>query len=350
MLCQPLNNVSDGIQVGRRTIGPGRPALLVAEIGGNHGGDPGLAARMVSAAAGAGAGAVKFQAYRTPSFLSRQSPYYDELALEELTFERLAALVAQAHELGLAAGLTAFDEAGLHLAEECGADFIKVSSGDLTNHGLLALAARARRPLFVSTGAADDDEITAALRVLQPAEDRVVLLQCASLYPAPLEAANLAVMARWLGEGRAAGYSDHVLGQQAAIMALSLGAMVLEKHFTIDQALPGGDNSLSALPPDFRQLARWVELRGTIWGSRLKKPHPLEETMRPVIRRAVLAARDLRAGRPITPDDLALMRPPPAEELLGPECIILLVGRVLKADLAEGSPLTWAALEAPDNG
>jgi len=347
MFCNRRDTPNKAMKVGSRPVGPGYPALLVAEIGGNHGGDPGLAAKMVSAAAVAGAGAVKFQAYRTPAFLSRLSPYYEELALEELTFERLAVLVGQARRLGLAAGLTVFDEDGLALADECRADFIKISSGDLTNHDLLARAARAQQPLFISTGAATETEVRDALAVLKPAKERLVLLQCTSLYPAPPESANLAAMVRWLEEGLAAGYSDHVLGPEAAIMALTLGAVVLEKHFTIDRALPGGDNSLSALPADFRELARWVPLRESLWGAPVKSPHPLEAPMRPIIRRAVLAARELKAGRRLNADDLALMRPPPADDLLGPDCLAGLIGRVLKENLAEGAPLTWAALEAP---
>ncbi len=335
---------NEKLTVGGRLVGPGRPALLVAEIGGNHGGDPALARRMVEAAAEAGAGAVKFQAYRTAEFISALSPYYAELATEELPFERLAELVARAHDLGLAAGLTVFDPAGLDLARECGADFLKISSGDLTNPDLLALAAEEARPLFVSTGAAEAAEVEAALEILAPARDRLALLQCAALYPAPIEAANLAVMAGWLARGLTAGYSDHVLGPAAAQMALALGAAVLEKHFTLDRALPGGDNALSATPEEFRELARWAGLCFQMRGEAVKRPHPLERPMRPIIHRALVAARDLPAGRRLTEDDLVLRRPPNASGLLGPRDRPGLLGRVLKTGLAEGTPVTRADL------
>lgn len=347
------------INVAGRMVEAGRPALLVAEIGGNHGGDVQLAGRLVAAAAGAGADAVKFQAYRTHDFLSRLSPYYEELAAEELSFADLASLVGLAHEKGLGAGLTVFDEAGLRLAEECGADFLKISSGDLTNHQLLAKAAGVEKPLFISTGAADEGEVREALAICALAESRLVVMQCAALYPAPPETVNLAVLARWRGEGLAAGYSDHVLGLEAANAALSLGALVLEKHFTVDQALPGGDNSISALPCDLTELRRLVstadpgrraislpsaEISPVMWGSAEKQAHPLEIPVRPIIRRAVLAAADLQAGRMLCRADLALRRPPTAEGLLGPQEYERVPGRVLKRDVPEGTPLTWADL------
>ena len=345
---------TNSLKINGRPIGPGQAALLVAEIGGNHGGDAELASHMVEAAARAGAGAVKFQAYRTHNFLSRLSPYYDELAAEELPFADLASLVKLAHTNGLAAGLTIFDEQGLRLAAECGADFIKISSGDLTNYPLLEKAVTAEQPVFISTGAADEEEVNAALKICAPARDRLVIMQCTSLYPAPPETANLAVMASWLNNGLAAGYSDHVSGLTVAWAALSLGAMVLEKHFTTDQTLPGGDNAISALPEDFTKLRAWpAEKHNAIksaaprpvwWGRAEKRPHPLELPMRPVIRRAVVAAEHLSAGQVLTKADLALRRPPAGGEFLGPKDYEKLPGRTLKRDLPAGTPLTWPDL------
>ncbi|MDR3038741.1 MAG: N-acetylneuraminate synthase family protein [Candidatus Adiutrix sp.] len=329
------------IQVGDRLLGPGRPALLVAEIGGNHGGDPALAEILVRAAARAGAGAVKFQAYRARSFLSPLSPYYRDLAAEELPFATLAALVRLGQSLGLAAGLTVFDEEGLALAETAGADFLKISSGDLTHHRLLARAAEAGRPLFLSTGAGEEAEVEAALAVLAPVRERLVVLQCTALYPAPPVSANLAVLARRLGCGPAAGYSDHVPGLDASRLALSLGALVLEKHFTTDRSRPGGDNALSATPEEFRQLADWAEEVVLLTGSPVKRVQPGEEAVRPLIRRALVLTRDRPAGAGLTSADLALKRPPAAGPgLLGPDQLEPVLGRVLKRALAEGAALT----------
>ena len=331
------------IQVGERLLGPRRPALLVAEIGGNHGGDPSLAASMVRAAAAAGAGGVKFQAYRARDLMSRDSPYFQELAAEELPFEALAELVRLGRNLGLVTGLTVFDEAGLDLARTAGADFLKISSGDLTHHRLLARARAAGPPVFVSTGAGEAAEAEAALAVLNPA--RTVLLQCTALYPAPPSSANLAVMAGWLSRGVAAGYSDHGLGLDAARLALALGALVLEKHFTLVQTLPGGDNTISATPDEFRRLADWAQDICILAGDQTKRVQPEEEAARPLIRRAVLAARALPAGTRLAPGDLALKRPPAAGPgLWGPEDLEKAMGRLLARSMTPDEPLTGSHL------
>ena len=330
-------------------IGQGCPTFLAAEIGGNHGGDQALARKMIEAAAEAGADGVKFQAYRTDKFLSGLSPYYQELRAEELPFKALGELAATAHDLGLAVGLTVFDQAGLELADRCRADFIKISSGDLTYHRLLNQAALVGRPLFVSTGAATEAEVLAALEALAPARERLVLMQCAAIYPAPPESANLAVMSGWMSQGMLAGYSDHTIGLDAPMMAIALGAAVLEKHFSTDRHLPGGDNSISALPDDFKSLARWKSVCQTLHGQTDKKPHPLEETIRPLFRRAVVASRDLAAGRRLTESDLALKRPASAAHILGPECFDRLIGATLKAEIKEGEALTKIHLaDRPD--
>ncbi|UQZ89196.1 hypothetical protein C4J81_08290 [Deltaproteobacteria bacterium Smac51] len=332
------------IKIGGRLIGRGLSTLLVAEIGGNHGGDPELARRMVQAAAEAGADAVKFQAYRSAAFMSRRNPYYEELESEELSYEDLAALMAAAHDHGLAAGLTAFDDEGVELAVSARAEFIKIASGDITHHRLLEKAARTDKPIFISTGASTQAEVDAAMDTLDKAKGRLVVMQCASLYPAPLDSVDLAVMDRWLRSGVPAGYSDHTIGTTAARMAVTLGALVLEKHFTIDRDLPGGDNSISALPEDFRELADWKALRVIMWGDDTKRIQPGEMEMRPVIRRAVVAKRDLPAGWKLTENDVALMRPPRADGALGPNYLGHVVRRTLKNGVNEGELISLADL------
>lgn len=338
------------ININGEIIGPGRPPLIVAEIGGNHGGEVHLAEQMIRAAADAGLKAVKFQAYHTAEFLSPQSPYFDELAAEELNDEQLKRLAALAKELGLIFGLSVFDRAALTLARDCEAGFIKISSGDLTHLELLSLAAESGLPLAVSTGASNQNEVDLALEALAPARDRLILMQCASLYPAPPEAANLAVMEKWLHQGLAAGYSDHCLGLSAAKVALTLGAVMLEKHFTTDPGLPGGDNSISARPEEMAELLAWAEISARLRGRPEKIPHPDEEALASLIRRAVVAQADIRPGHEISRADLALKRPPRAQAgLLGPNFLPQLTGRRARRAIAAGAPVLLDDLEA-DNG
>ena len=327
------------IKVGKWLLKASNPALLVAEIGGNHNGDPALAWQMVEAAAAAGAGAIKFQGYHTAELLSPQSPYYGELEAEELPLEVLADLMVRAKKLGLVAGLTVFDQASLSLAQEV-ADFVKVSSGDLTHHQLLAQVLHVDLPILLSTGAATAEEVAAAQEVLAPARDRLVLLQCASLYPAPPESANLEVMVSWLNGGVAAGYSDHVLGPEAAIMALALGALVVEKHFTTSCRLPGGDNEISSEPAAFKALSHFNNLRSTLRGSSVKMPSTQEEAMRPIIRRALVAMGDFPVGHVLQKSDLALKRPAPGGVVfLESSELPWVVGRALLQKISSGETL-----------
>jgi sialic acid synthase SpsE len=289
---------------------------LVAEIGTNHAGDSHLAEAMISAAAENGANAVKLQAYQTESFLHPESPYFDELKAEELPFEAISRLVAEARRRGLLAGLTVFGQEGLELAVSCQADFVKISSGDLTYTSLLREAAKIPRPLVLSTGASREAEMRRALKIAPKA----FILQCSSLYPAPLEAVNLAVLDRWLSEGLQAGLSDHSLTIEASIWALRMGARVIERHFTVDRALPGGDNAISSLPEDFRTLREAAELgpltkkerlilaSRPFWGDPIKRPQPEEDPL--LIRRALVALRDLAPGDEAGPPNAAWLRPP----------------------------------------
>jgi sialic acid synthase SpsE len=338
--------------------------LLVAESGGNHGGDPALAAAMVEAAAACGARAVKFQAYRTADFLHPESPYYAELESEELPFPELARLASLARRLGLGFGLTAFCAGGLALAAECRADFVKISSGDLTHRTLVAGAAALGLPLVVSTGASTEAEVRAALAAIPPGP---AVLQCTSLYPCPERLIHLAVAARWLSGGRAAGLSDHGLNLAASLAAIRLGAAVVERHFTIDRRLPGGDNAMSLEPaemgvlaeaalgaagrqapgrrPDGSQAsgreadgreapgadggqeAEWPERNESdesdeppeggpaappdgepFWGSPVKAVQSGEEPL--LIRRAAVAASDLPAGAAAAAPNVVWLRPP----------------------------------------
>jgi sialic acid synthase SpsE len=338
----------------------------VAEIGGNHGGSPELAALMVRAAARSGFGLVKFQAYRTGLFLHRSSPFHGELGREELPFAALSALGTLARDLGLGFGLSVFGPEGLELALSLGADFVKISSGDLNHHPLIRMAAASGLPLVISTGAAAQAEVDRALALSGP--NLLAVLQCTSLYPAPEGLMHLAVMDGWLQRGLPAGLSDHSLRTGAMRMAFLLGAAMIEKHFTTDRGLPGGDNAMSLTPDMMEALAR--ELRGLgvwgratggrgdremalgpgpgeLWGSPVKEVQPGEEPR--LIRRWAVCARDLKKGQPLDPADLAFQRLSAelagGDGLLGPD--MDLAGLSLLRDAAALEPLRLSDLEAP---
>jgi sialic acid synthase SpsE len=307
---------------------------LVAEIGSNHAGNAELAQTMVRAAAACGAGAVKFQAFQAETFIHPLSSYFKEFAAEELSFDVLASLMTLSHGLGLKVGLTVFDDTGLSLAKQSCADYVKISSGDLTNFPLIKAAAASGCPLVLSTGASNDSEVKKALNLAAP--NLLALLQCTSLYPCPAHLINLSVLDSWLNSGLPAGLSDHAADLEASLAALDLGAVMVEKHFTVDRSLPGGDNSMSALPEEFSVLAEasnqlykpaptegqqerrppgplagaktFVFADQPFWGKPDKKLQPGENPL--LIRRVAVAAFDLQIGDRISPPGVIFMRPP----------------------------------------
>jgi N,N'-diacetyllegionaminate synthase len=327
-------------QIGPYTIGENNPPLIVAEIGGNHGGHPYLARQMIDAAAQAGAGAVKFQAYHTESFLSRCSEYFDELASEELSLRDLAGLNDHARSRGMLFLASVFGFRDLDFLAGIGLPAIKISSGDIDNFPLLEATASYRRPVILSTGASDLGDIENALNFLADrGANEVMLLQCTSLYPCPDAEANIRAIPEMTRKfGVPVGFSDHTLGVDVALGAVALGACLVEKHFTIQHDLPGGDNDISLLPRDLKALtvgsARIAEARG----NGRKAVSPGENGVAKAIRRSVVARRSLKPGDSLKPDSLALKRPGGG---ISPAQMDMILGRQVAAPMAPDEPLTW---------
>lgn len=292
---------------------------VIAEIGGNHNGDPETAYRLVEAAARAGANAVKFQTYRAETlvhpkvepvpivrqFYATQLERFRSLELDWAVYERIIAMCA---ELGIDFMTTPFDREILRqVADHMPA--IKIASGDLTYHALIEDAAATGKPVILSTGMSLPDEIDRAA-ALVPA-DRMGLLHCASVYPLPDERANLnailTMAQRW--PANTIGYSDHTVGIEACVAAVALGARIIEKHFTLDKAQVPGDHRLSADPQDMAAMVERIRRVQVMRGDGEKKLAEGEDGMRRQMRRGLYAARALPAGHVLTEDDVTVIRP-----------------------------------------
>lgn len=285
-------------------------AKIVLEIGGNAMGDLKLAEEMVRQASKCAIWAVKFQAYRVRDFIHRDNPAYEELLGEEMDFGDLASLIKLSHDLSLRCGITVFDPSGIDLAHRAGADFIKLSSGDINYLYLLKALSRSQLPLVLSTGASSQSEVDRALSLFD--KPPLALLQCSSIYPCAKEDINLSVMDNWLNLGLPAGLSDHSLGIDASILALQMGAVMVEKHFTTDPKLPGGDNSMSIDPRLAEDLSLWEKApkldpsESPYWGKKLKKP--LSQERPDLIRRHAVAGKDLKKGAPLKESQVKFLR------------------------------------------
>ncbi|MBI5240015.1 MAG: N-acetylneuraminate synthase family protein [Elusimicrobia bacterium] len=317
----------------------------IAEIGTNHNGDLRLARRMLDAAAASGAHYVKFQVWRTERFVEPSSAYWNDFAREGLALKAYPGLKARAESRGCRFLATPFDSESLALLGRLGGDAVKIASGDMNNLELLSGAVRLRRRLLVSLGGATLAEIDALVRFLRRSRADFTLLHCALSYPADFPELNLRFIRTLQERYRCpTGYSDHSPGVEASLAAIALGATVVEKHFTIDRALPGGDNPMSLLPEEFSRLRREGDRVAAALGSGRRTLSAAELKMRALIRRKLFAARDIPRGRALTREAVVALRPQRPGRGLGADEYLRILGRRARRDIRRGELLVPALL------
>jgi N-acetylneuraminate synthase/N,N'-diacetyllegionaminate synthase len=313
------------IEVAGRKIGPGYPCFVIAEAGVNHNGSLEMAKRLVDAAALAGADAVKFQTFKARNVISRSAPKADyqvantgnaesQLAMAErleLTDEEHRAVFAHCLERGILYLSSPFDDESVDLLDDMGVAAFKIGSGELTNHTFLRTVARRGKPVLLSTGMADSNEIREAVEVIRGAGDPpLALFHCVSNYPTAPEDCNLAAMASIRSDFHIpVGWSDHTLGTHISVAAVARGAELIEKHFTLDRTLPGPDHVASLDPSGLTELVRTIRDTEAAIGTGVKRRQASEENTAAVARRSVHAAREIPAGHLIEDRDIALLRP-----------------------------------------
>lgn len=331
---------SPQIQLSGRRIAADAPTYVIAEIGVNHNGDAALAHRMIDAACASGADAVKFQTYRTQDLVLESAvkaeyqtrttgagSQFEMLRALELPFEVFAELRDHCREVGVDFISTAFDPISLEYVAALGPACLKWPSGELTNRPLLRQARETGLPVMLSTGMGSLCEIAAAMDLMGPETD-VVILQCVSNYPARIEDQNLRVLpAMQAAFGCPVGFSDHTIGPYAAIAAKALGMAVLEKHFTLDRSMEGPDHSASIEPMGFTRMVELLRQIESGLGDGVKRPLPLEEQVRAVARKSLVYRSDLPAGHILQEADLIGKRPGGG---VGMDRLELFTGRALR--------------------
>jgi len=344
---RPQNLSDPAIRIAGRPIGPGHHAFIIAEVGINHGGDEALAARMIDAAAEAGADAVKFQTVDVAESYMPGTASHEAFQGKDLPVDALRRLVTRAQARGIVLFSTPGDAKSLGKMVEAGMPAVKISSGLMTNLPLIGAAAATGLPLVISTGMAHLDEVQEAVAAARQAGGReIVLLHCTSLYPAPAGTLNLSAMAT-LAEatGCPVGYSDHFDGALACLTAVARGACMIEKHFTFDRTQAGADHHISATPDEFAALVRDIRMIEAMHGDGVKRPTPAEERLRDG-RHRVLVSRDvIAAGTILTPAMFRLMRPLPGTAALPAKQLDAVCGRPAKRSIAAGTPVTAADIE-----
>lgn len=301
-------------------------ASIVAEVGINFNGALSLVKEHIQAAAECGVDAVKFQTFRAEEFLrdqklthiyadstgnQREISQYDLFKQTELPLEWYEELIEFSNSKGLLFFSSAADPLSADFLCSLKVPILKIASEDLINHRLLEHIANLHRPTILSTGMGDEREIRMALEIFSRHQhDQIVILHCVSCYPTPYEFANLRrIVALADNLNLPVGYSDHTIGVEASVCARALGALVIEKHFTIDKALEGPDHALSADPAEMKLLVERVRTVECMLGSGGLGYVSLEEESRLRFRRSIVSSRPLRAGTKICIDDITFKRP-----------------------------------------
>jgi N-acetylneuraminate synthase len=343
--------VSREVVIAGRPIGSHHEPYVICELSGNHNGSLERALQLLEAAAATGADAVKIQTY-TPDTITidHDGPgfriegglwdgrtLYDLYGEAQTPFEWHEHLFSRARELGVTLFSTPFDESAVDLLEQLDAPAYKIASFEAVDLPLIAYVASKRKPMIISTGMANLDEIGEAVATARENGcDELILLHCVSSYPAPDEQSNVRTVPD-LAErfSVVSGLSDHTFGSAVAVAAISLGGAVVEKHFTLCRADGGPDAAFSLEPDEFKTL---VEDCKRAWRALGAATYDLQGCERGSIafRRSVYVVRDVAAGQELTADNIRSIRPGYG---LAPRLLPEVLGRHAARDLKRGDPL-----------
>jgi len=338
------------LQIGNRWVGDGHPCFVIAEIGSNHNHDFDLARSTIDAAAEAGVDAVKFQTFRADQHYSKRAPKFDYLKgqdtyslIKSLELNRSwhGPLKHHSEERGVAFFSSPCDFDAVDELAALDVSAYKVASFDLPDQELITHVARKGKPVILSTGMADWNDIQIGVGACRAVgNEEVVLLQCTSLYPAPASLSNLAAMSSMRrAMGCLTGYSDHTVGDHVSLAAVALGACMIEKHFTLDRSLPGPDHAFASEPEEMRaMMTRLRDIESSIGNGAKDGPRGPEVEMARKGRRSLHAAVDICAGQTITAEMLTIKRPGMG---IRPALKSVVIGRTARIDIPADQWIEW---------
>lgn len=337
-------NQAATIRIGDRTIGDGQPCYVIAEVGNNHNGDFDRAIALVDAAVAAGADCAKFQmrkldeVYRASSLSGKDDDLAVEYTLDllrrfELTTEQQRRVAAYCASKNIQYLCTPWDASSVATLETFGVQAYKVASADLTNLPLLATLAATGKTLIVSTGMSTSDEIRAAAKFLDDRAAHYVLLHCQSTYPAALHNIHLRFMETLREIHPVVGYSGHERGIAVSIGAVAMGAVLIERHITLDREMEGPDHAASLEPEEFKALVSGIREVEAARGEKLAERALSQGELinRENLAKSLVAARDIPAGTVVAESDVAVRSP---GQGLSPLKMPALIGRRLNRAMA----------------
>lgn len=343
--------------IGNRTIDPDEPTFVIAEAGSNHNGDLGLAKELIDVAVDAGADAVKFQTFRATDlyvedsgdveYLDDDRTIYDIIESMEMPYEWIPELHDYCQEQGVLFMSTPFDERSAEELEPYVPAW-KVASYTSSHVPFLRYLAESDKPIFMSTGAHELNEIRESVRVLRESGvDELIVLQCVAAYPTPLADINVRVVETLTKEFDVfSGLSDHTLDPTTApVAAVALGACVVEKHFTLDNSMEGPDHEFALEPDELDRMIAAIRDTERVLGSGEKRVEDIEGELCDAARRYIQAAQDIEAGERIEQEDVAILRPGDETNGLPPKYRDEVIGCRAATKIHKGEGITWDNVE-----
>ena len=332
--------------------------VIIAEIGCNHNGELSLAKTLVKAAADAGADVAKFQSFSPDEMITKNAPkalyqikatgmkesQYQRLCRHNLSSKDHEELIGCCDENGITFCSSVFDKDSAEMLYELNVPFFKVPSGEITNLLLLEQIASYGKPVVLSTGMANLGEVEEALDAIGKVNrNNVVLLHCVSDYPAKWEDANLRAMQTIRDAFHLpVGFSDHTEGIEMSLVAVSMGAQVIEKHITFDKNMEGGDHKASLEPHEFKDLATKIRKLERALGDGIKRCMQSEQNIRNVARKSVVAKKYIEKGQTIRIEDLVIKRPGIG---IPPKFLKKLIGSKAKVEIPANNLIEWSEID-----
>lgn len=344
------------VDINGKKVGNGYPALVIAEVGVNHNGSIKRGLELINSAAKAGVDVVKFQTYSAKNIVTKSAPrYWDEKLNDDDggtqfdTFSKLdgmgidgyKAFKKRCEELNVIFTSTPFNLPDVDTLEEIGVDVYKISSSDITYVQLLKYVASKGKPVILSTGCATIGEMEKAVEIIKSENNNQIILQhCILEYPCSDENANLVKMQKMqeIFPDIPVGYSDHTIGITIPAMSVAMGAVSVEKHFTIDNNLPDSpDHKLSANPKELKDMVDMIRTIEKAKGYFKNGHYPAENAAYENARKSLVSAKEIKKGEIITKDMLTAKRPGNG---IYPEYADFVIGSIAKIDIAEDTTLT----------
>lgn len=344
------------IKLGDKSIGNRYDCFIIAEAGVNHNGSFNTAKKLIDAAKEVGADAVKFQTFKTDSIVTKGAPkaeyqkvsdnkssQYEMIRKLELSADEFIELSDYSESKGIIFLSSPFDGKSVELLDRIGISAFKLGSGEITNLPLIKKVVNKGKPIILSTGMASLCEIEEALKIIKKKSINVILMYCVTNYPASASEIDLNIMKTLLNTFKVpVGFSDHTMGTEFSIAAVSLGACVIEKHFTLDRNLEGPDHKASLEPEEFKIMVNSIRNVEKGMGRGIKKLTKDELSIKKIARKSIMAGRDIEKGETLKEDMLTIKRP---ETGIYPKYIDIIIGKEVKKSIKKDEPIKWNYLK-----